>query len=84
MLQIGRTILSLTKRFGDEAAEGWTLLDMPLSQEELASIAGTTRVSFTQNMRILRELDLVQGTRGSYRVRVNALEHFLHDILWED
>jgi CRP-like cAMP-binding protein len=84
MLRIGRTIVSLTKRFGEEMPEGWTLLDMPLSQEELASIAGTTRVSFTQNMRILRELDLVQGTRGNYRVRVGALEHFLQEILWED
>jgi CRP-like cAMP-binding protein len=84
MLRIGHTILSLTKRFGEVMPEGWTFLAMPLSQEELASIAGTTRVSFTQNMRILRELDLVQGTRGNYRIRVNALEHLLQDILWED
>lgn len=84
MLRIGRTMMSLTKRFGEAMPEGWTFLDMPLSQEELASIAGTTRVSFTQNMRILRELDLVQGTRGNYRVRENALEHFLQEILWED
>jgi hypothetical protein len=44
---------------------------------------GTSRVSITQQLGILRELDIVQGTRGRYRVRIEALHQLLENLVWE-
>jgi hypothetical protein len=46
------------------------------------SLAGTTRTSFTHSLGTLRKLNLVQGTRGMYRIRLEALEEFLETSAW--
>jgi hypothetical protein len=33
---------------------------------------------------MLRELDIVQGTRGRYRVRIEALNQLLENLVWEE
>jgi CRP-like cAMP-binding protein len=67
-------LLHLTKRFGKQE-------NCDLNQYELASLVGTSRVSITQQLGMLRELDIVQGTRGRYRVRIGGVKETL---VWEE
>lgn len=81
-LRLARTLLDLTRRFGraagpdTEAGLGadWRELALELRQDEIASLAGTSRVSATAALSQWRALGLVQGTRGRYRVRLGGLE----------
>jgi CRP/FNR family transcriptional regulator, cyclic AMP receptor protein len=84
MLRIGQVLLHLTKRFGKQENSDWWLLEHHLNQHELASLVGTSRVSITQQLGMLRELDIVQGTRGRYRVRIEALHQLLENLVWEE
>jgi CRP/FNR family transcriptional regulator, cyclic AMP receptor protein len=74
-------LLHLTKRFGKQENCDWWLLENHLNQYELASLVGTSRVSITQQLGMLRELDIVQGTRGRYRVRIGGVKETL---VWEE
>jgi CRP-like cAMP-binding protein len=51
-----------------------------LRQEDLAAICGSTRVTVTHTLGELRDQGFVEGTRGSYRVRLQALEQHLQAI----
>jgi CRP-like cAMP-binding protein len=83
MLRIGQVLLHLTKQLGKPENADWWSLEHHLSHCELASLVGTSRVSVATQLSMLRQLDIVQGTRGRYRVRPNVLHQFLEDFVWE-
>lgn len=82
-VRLARTFLSLTRRFGVELEEGVLDFALDLKQSEIASLAATTRVSATRALGAWRELGIVEGTRGSYRVHVTKLTA-LADLLEQE
>lgn len=56
-------LLELAERFGVEGSDGTLVVDMPISQEELASWAAASRESTLRALRTLRELGLIQTRR---------------------
>ncbi len=78
--RLARTLLDLAKRLGQEVEPGVYDLELALRQNEIASLAGATRVSATQALSAWRDIGVVTGTRGSYRVDVARLESLL-DLL---
>lgn len=79
-IRLGRTLLWLTQRFGQAAGQGWHQVSVELRQEDLAAICGSTRVTVTHTLGELRDLGFVEGTRGSYKVKLEALQHHLEDL----
>ena len=78
--RLGRALLELAERYGRPDGDGWTLFKLPVTQEELASLAGLTRVTATQILSGFRELGLVEGTRGTYRLRTRELLDHVEDL----
>jgi CRP/FNR family transcriptional regulator, cyclic AMP receptor protein len=56
-------LLELAERFGVGAPDGVLVVDMPISQEELASWAAASRESTARALRTLRELGLIETHR---------------------
>jgi CRP/FNR family transcriptional regulator, cyclic AMP receptor protein len=56
-------LLELAERFGVEATDGTLAVEMPISQEELASWAAASRESTARALRTLRELGLIETHR---------------------
>jgi CRP/FNR family cyclic AMP-dependent transcriptional regulator len=56
-------LLELAERFGVGAPDGALVVDMPISQEELASWAAASRESTARALRTLRELGLIETHR---------------------
>jgi CRP-like cAMP-binding protein len=56
-------LLELAERFGVAAADGTLHVEMPVSQEELASWAAASRESTARALRTLRELGLIETHR---------------------
>lgn len=72
--RLARTLLDLSKRLGHEIEPGVYDLELALRQDEIASLAGATRVSATQALSAWRSIGIVAGTRGSYQVDTARLE----------
>jgi CRP/FNR family transcriptional regulator len=64
-----RKLLDLVERYGVQQGDG-VLIDLDLSQEAIASLAGTTRESANRVLSHLRELGVVQIGR----VRIQVLD----------
>lgn len=75
--RLGRAFAWLAQRFSMPGFSPWHDLPMELRQEDLAAMCGTTRVTVTNTLGELRNLRLVEGTRGRYRVNLKALERWL-------
>ncbi|WP_337868836.1 Crp/Fnr family transcriptional regulator [Meiothermus sp.] len=75
--RLGRAFAWLAQRFSVPDFSAWRDLPMELKQEDLAAMCGTTRVTVTNTLGELRNLGLVEGTRGRYRVNLKALERWL-------
>jgi CRP/FNR family transcriptional regulator, cyclic AMP receptor protein len=56
-------LLELAERFGVAGPDGTLVVDMPISQEELASWAAASRESTARALRTLRELGLIETRR---------------------
>jgi CRP-like cAMP-binding protein len=56
-------LLELAERFGVGAPDGALVVEMPISQEELASWAAASRESTARALRTLRELGLIETRR---------------------
>lgn len=56
-------LLELAQRFGVTASDGTLAVDMPISQEELASWAAASKESTARALRTLRELGLIETHR---------------------
>lgn len=75
--RLGRAFAWLAQRFSVPDFSPWRDLPMELRQEDLAAMCGTTRVTVTNTLGELRNLGMVEGTRGRYRVNLKALERWL-------
>ncbi len=74
--RVGGAILAFGKRFG-EKTNGKIQLKLDLTHEELAAFVGSTRVTVTNALGELRDLGLVEGTRGLYEIQETQLENFI-------
>lgn len=61
--RVTNRLLELAERFGTESADGALDVDMPISQEELASWAAASKESTARALRTLRELGLIETRR---------------------
>jgi CRP/FNR family cyclic AMP-dependent transcriptional regulator len=69
-------LLELVERFGVAGADGTLTVEMPISQEELASWAAASRESTARALRTLRTLGLIETHRKRLVVRdLEALRH---------
>lgn len=78
--RLAATFLMLAERFGQEVAPGLVQLRLEIKQEELASMAGTSRVNTTQTLSAWREQGWVEGTRGEYRIQTKALRDLIEQL----
>jgi CRP/FNR family transcriptional regulator, cyclic AMP receptor protein len=60
--RVAHRLVELTDRFGVESAEG-IVLDVPLSQEELAGWTGASREAVNKALQVLRSLHMIQTGR---------------------
>jgi len=65
--RVAHRLVELTERFGVDAEEG-IVLDVPLSQEELAGWTGASREAVNKALQVLRSLDLVETGRRRFTV----------------
>ncbi|MBB6015978.1 Crp/Fnr family transcriptional regulator [Deinococcus radiopugnans] len=76
-VRVAHLLLTLTHRFGEPLQNGTVRVVLNLRHDELASLAGTTRVSATQAFRRLRDAKAVTGTRGVYEVQPLTLQAWI-------
>lgn len=60
--RVAHRLVELTDRFGVETADG-IVLDVPLSQEELAGWTGASREAVNKALQVLRSLHMIQTGR---------------------
>jgi len=63
-------LIELAGRFGDERADGAIDVELPITQEELASWSASSRESTARALRTLRELGLIE----THRLRLTVLD----------
>ncbi len=80
-VRLAGVLLTLAERFGGKDSSGWVELNLELKQEELGSLASTTRVNTTQTLSTWRELGLLEGTRGRYRIHVLKLRERIEELM---
>lgn len=71
--RLARTLLRLSERFGQPAADGWVRLTLPLTHETLAGLVGAARETTTALVSELRRAGALEGTRGRYRLHRTRL-----------
>jgi CRP/FNR family transcriptional regulator, cyclic AMP receptor protein len=74
--RVGGALLAFAVRFGDKATAK-AQLKLDLTHEELAAFVGSTRVTVTNALGELRDLGLVEGTRGQYEIDIPALQAYV-------
>ena len=65
--RVAHRLVELTERFGVEQEEG-ILLDLPLSQEELAGWTGASREAVNKALQVLRSLHMIETGRRRFTV----------------
>jgi CRP/FNR family transcriptional regulator, cyclic AMP receptor protein len=78
-VRVARVLLDQAQRFGEADAAGIATLRTGLRHEEIASLASATRVTASMAIAELREVGLVDGSRGEYRIDVGRLAAFIED-----
>jgi CRP/FNR family transcriptional regulator, cyclic AMP receptor protein len=76
--RVGGAFLSFAERFGEPNGK-FTHLKLDLTHEELAAFVGSTRVTVTNAMGELRDMRLVEGTRGQYEINIPALRNYVEE-----
>ncbi len=78
--RVAKVLLDQAERFG-EGEEGGDLvaLETQLRHDDIASLASATRVSASTAIAELRELGIVEGSRGKYRVSLSGLQAYVAD-----
>ncbi|HWG84986.1 MAG TPA: Crp/Fnr family transcriptional regulator [Deinococcales bacterium] len=74
--RVGNSFLAFARRFGEGDGPRKSV-KLDLTHEELAAFVGSTRVTVTNALGELRDLGLVEGTRGQYEINVPALEEYV-------
>ena len=72
--RLTRSLLQLTRRFGQNSEGGDVKLPLALTHEDLASLTGSSRVTITRILGELRSTGALQGTRGVYVANPEKLE----------
>ncbi len=62
MGRLAARIVELADRYGEPGTEG-IIVELPISQEELASWTGASRASVAQALQVFRELGWIQTER---------------------
>jgi CRP/FNR family transcriptional regulator, cyclic AMP receptor protein len=65
--RVAHRLLEMTERFGESGADG-TVVDVPLSQEELAGWTGASREAVNKAIQVLRSLGLIETGRRRFTV----------------
>ncbi|MDF1522720.1 MAG: Crp/Fnr family transcriptional regulator [Trueperaceae bacterium] len=78
-VRVANVLLAQAERFGAPDGDGWVRLRTRLRHEEIASMVSATRVSVTTALGEFREMGLMQGTRGRYRLRIAGLAAFVDE-----
>ena len=65
--RVAHRLVELTERFGVESEEG-VVLDVPLSQEELAGWTGASREAVNKALQVLRSLNMIETGRRRFTV----------------
>ena len=65
--RVAHRLVELTERFGVESEEG-VVLDVPLSQEELAGWTGASREAVNKALQVLRSLHMIETGRRRFTV----------------
>lgn len=78
--RLARTLLRLGERFGQISEGGMVRITLPLTHENLAAMIGAARETTTATLGELRQLGLLEGTRGTYRFRREPLIEFAQRI----
>jgi CRP/FNR family transcriptional regulator, cyclic AMP receptor protein len=80
-VRIAKVLLDQAERFGEaEGAAGRVVLRTGMRHDEIASLASATRVSASMAIAELREIGLVTGSRGEYRIDVAGLAAYVEDV----
>jgi len=75
-VRIAKVLLDQARRFGRARDGSVVELETPLRHDEIASLASATRVSASLAIAELRDLGLLAGTRGRYRVDTAGLQEY--------
>jgi CRP/FNR family cyclic AMP-dependent transcriptional regulator len=67
--RVAARLLELGERFGEPASDGTVTIDLPLTQEELASWTGSSREAVARALQTMRELGWVQTARRRITLR---------------
>ncbi|WP_460170498.1 Crp/Fnr family transcriptional regulator [Thermus sp. FJN-A] len=81
-VRVGRLLLSLCRRFGDSHGDGGVRLDVGLTQEELGSLCGVSRVSVAYALRLFRMEGALQREGAGYLVYPARLEGLLQRLIF--
>lgn len=79
-VRVGRLLLSLGRRFGVEKTPGVLRLDLGLTQEELGTFCGVTRVTVAQTLRLFREKGALNKEGSEYVLYPDRLESLLESL----
>lgn len=78
-LRIARVLLDQAQRFGEPTGASIVTLRTGLRHEEIASLASATRVTASMAIAELRDVGLIAGSRGEYRIEVAKLAAFINN-----
>jgi CRP/FNR family cyclic AMP-dependent transcriptional regulator len=80
--RVAKVMLDQAERFG-ERLDGGDLVSLQteLRHDDIASLASATRVSASTAIAELRELGIVEGSRGTYRMSLAGLRAYVADEL---
>jgi CRP/FNR family transcriptional regulator, cyclic AMP receptor protein len=80
-IRIAKVLLDQAKQFGsrEAGAEGLVTLQTKLRHEDIASLASATRVSASMAIAELREIGVIDGSRGHYRIDLEGLGRYVED-----
>jgi CRP/FNR family transcriptional regulator, cyclic AMP receptor protein len=78
--RVAKVLLDQGERFG-ESVDGSDLVSLrtELRHDDIASLASATRVSASTAIAELRELGIVEGSRGAYRMSLEGLRAYVAD-----
>ena len=82
-IRIAKVLLDQAKQFGVGAPDhtGVVTLRTRLRHEDIASLASATRVSASMAIAELREIGVIDGSRGHYRIDVEGLSRFVEEAV---
>ena len=81
--RVAKVLLDQAERFGERESGAADLVSLrtELRHDDIASLASATRVSASTAIAELRELGIVEGSRGAYRMSLAGLRAYVADEL---